>query len=172
LQAADVAAESVEDGRVTVLVTTRDDWTTGASARFGSSGGKSTSGFSLSEGNLLGRGKNLEFDAKNGIDRTTHILKYDDPNVFGTRYHLLAGHQNSTDGKGNTLLFEMPFYSLETRRSYGIDASGNTDQFTFRQEGHSVAHFTHESNDAVVWFGWSPGFQGRLTSRWLLGSGY
>src|SRR5262249_36242341 len=85
IQEASVVAESVDaDGMVTILVTTRDEWSTGASLRFGVSGGKSTSGVSLSEGNLFGRGKNLEFDVRNGIDRTTQDLHYEDLNLFGS----------------------------------------------------------------------------------------
>src|SRR5204863_5397688 len=134
-----VAVESVAAGQANVLVRTQDSWTTRLGVRFGSAGGKSTSGIALSEINILGTGKRITLDYKNGLDRTTTALTYDDPNVFGTRLTLSATHESASDGQTDEFALHRPFYSIETRWSYGVEGSRVEETNTVFEEGNDVA---------------------------------
>ena len=78
IQEASVTVERVEEGRAVILVKTQDNWTTRLGLGFGSAGGESTGGVSISELNFMGRGKRIELTLKrtstgppaNGATRT------------------------------------------------------------------------------------------------------
>jgi outer membrane protein assembly factor BamA len=172
LQDASVVAESYENGMVGVLVRTRDSWTTKLGIRFGYAGGKSQTGMSLTEVNFLGRGKTLGIDFKNTIDRTTTRLLYEDFNLLGTNLHLATSYQSATDGHGWWVRFEDPFYSLDDRRTWGIDARNTSSRMSWYQEGDIFQRFDQNVSDVAVWYGFSEGLKGRTTNRWMFGYEY
>jgi len=172
LQDALVAVESVVAGHVNILVRTQDSWTTRIGVRFGSAGGENTSGIALSEINILGTGKRLKLEYKNGLDRTTTSVTYDDPNLFGTRVTMNASHENSSDGQADTLTIQRPFFSIETRWSYGISGNRTEEVNTVFQGGDDVAEFLHNQNEGNIFLGWSPGAHHGRATRWSAGYFY
>jgi|GEM_PF-266450 len=169
LQDAIVAVESVVAGQANILVRTQDSWTTRIGVRFGSAGGKSTSGIALNEINILGTGKRIRLDYKNGLDRSTTAITYDDPNVFGTRLTMRASHENSSDGKADDFALQRPFFSIETRLAFGTLGSRTEENVTVFEEGDDVAEFKHHQREAEGFVGWSPGSHDGKAWRWLGG---
>jgi len=158
--------------RVNILVRTQDSWTTRLGFRFGSAGGKSTSGIALTEVNVLGTGKRITLDYKNGIDRTTTSLSYNDPNVLGSRWRMGLSHENSSDGQADDFFLQRPFYSIETRWAFNLDGARTEETTTVFEEGNDVAEFKHHGRNGEGNAGWSPGSHEGRASRWYFGYVY
>ena len=79
LKSASVTALPPHDGVVDVLVSTQDAWSIAPETQAGSKGGTSTYGASISEGNLLGLGKEVEVSWAKQVDRTRLAFDYNDP---------------------------------------------------------------------------------------------
>jgi len=78
------------DGRVDVVVHTRDIWTTKPVASINRSGNDTTGRFSFVEENLLGFGKRLGVSLKKELDRKSGGIEYSDPRLLGSRWTLGA----------------------------------------------------------------------------------
>ncbi len=78
------------DGKVTIRVITKDVWTLSPGVSFSRTGGSNSSGFDLSDSNLLGFGKSLTVDHSSNVDRTSNGIIYGDPNLFGSRWTLAS----------------------------------------------------------------------------------
>jgi outer membrane protein assembly factor BamA len=160
------------DGRVDIKVFTRDVWTLKPGISFGRSGGTNTLGARIEESNLFGFGKQLSLDYGSNVDRTTTILDYRDPQLFGSRWTLATQLGNNSDGRKNGLALERPFYALDTRWSAGLrllderriepvyDLGNNIDQYRLNQRG------------ATVYYGFSAGLKDAWASRWTGGLTY
>lgn len=169
VQDASVEIESIDEGKAVVLVKTQDNWTTRLGVRFGSAGGKSTGGVSISELNLLGWGKRIDLDYRSGIDRTSRELVYQDPNVLGSPYRIRLSHQDSNDGKGDAASFQRPWYSLETPVAWGAEASRNTSRFSLFQGGDVLERFDQDARDAELWLGFGTNYRKGSVERWVVG---
>lgn len=172
IQEASISVENVENGQAAILVRTQDNWTTRLGARFGSAGGKSTGGISLSELNFLGMGKRIELDYRNTLDRTSRELTYQDPNLLGSRYRVKLTHQESSDGQGDDGSFQLPWYSLETPLAWGIDGTRNSNRFSLYQAGDVLAKFDHDARDAEGWIGLASHYRRTSVERWTFGFQY
>src|SRR6185295_10795119 len=78
------------DGKVDVEVKTRDVWTLNGGISFGRAGGVNTTSFSVEDSNLFGTGKTLSLARIGTVDRTSNLVRFQDPNLFGSRMRLLA----------------------------------------------------------------------------------
>jgi len=103
------------------VIETRDQFTTEAAANFGLAGNQHRLGFSLTEKNFLGLGKEVELNWRSDPERNTLTAAYNDPLLFGTRWTLAAGHTDASDGKGDRLDIVLPFYALDTLHAGGVE---------------------------------------------------
>ncbi len=87
-----------DDGRVDVVVRTRDIWTTRPSVSLKREGGRTTGRGSFFESNLLGLGKSAGIVYKKELDRTSGGVEYSDPRLLGTRWTLDASYFDRSDG--------------------------------------------------------------------------
>ena len=108
-----IRAELMDDGRVRAVVEAKDAWTLKASIGFSRVGGQNSFGFSLQEVNLLGRGKTIGLQYSQDPDRTSTLLRYQDPQLFGTAWTLRAVYQNLSDGQARELALAKPFRGLD-----------------------------------------------------------
>ncbi|MCU0292056.1 MAG: hypothetical protein MUF10_08725 [Thermoanaerobaculaceae bacterium] len=107
-------------GGCEVVVETHDQWTTEVGLNYGQYGNRSHAGFSLSEQNLLGWGKELLLDLEWEDERDTVTIRYKDPVFLGRRLKLEVGRCNATDGSLDKIVLESPFFSLATPRAAGV----------------------------------------------------
>lgn len=114
------------DGGAVVVVKTQDTWTTEVNFKFGSFGGRSRSGISLSEQNLFGRGKEVELEYHTDPERSSTTLRYNDPLFFTTRWRMAAAYSNASDGTISALAFEYPFFALDSPLAGGISWERNS----------------------------------------------
>ncbi len=113
-------------GGAEVVVETRDQWTTEAAINYGLAGKQQKYGFSLTEENLVGWGKELELLWKSDPERTSLTTIYSDPLFLGTRWTLDLVHSNASDGTVDKVRVEYPFYALATPRAGGLSWQRNS----------------------------------------------
>ena len=157
------------DGVVDLEVVAHDVWTLNPGISFHRAGGKNTLGFQLEELNLLGYGKHLTAGYHEDVDRSSYTLKWEDPNVFGSRWTNRIDLVDSSDGQDKELELERPFYSLDSRWSGGVALDqGELIQNVYRL-GQDVAEYRQSVEDVDLRYGWSKGLREGWARRWIVG---
>jgi outer membrane protein assembly factor BamA len=160
------------DGKVTVRVITKDVWTLSPGVSFSRTGGSNSSGFSLSDSNLLGFGKSLSVDHSSSVDRTSNGIIYGDPNLFGSRWTLAAAYVDASDGAQRTLALAQPFYSLDTPWTATVKAIKFDRTVSRYNLGDIVDQFKREENYYELSGGLSSGLIDGWTRRVYAGMRY
>jgi len=158
------------DGRVDVLVTTRDVWTLNPGLSFGRHGGANTYGFELEELNILGTGTSLSLSRKSGIDRDATLVEYKNPHLAGTWASLMARYSNNSDGSLRRLDVDRPFYALDSHWAAGGLASDDDRVDSLYDRGKVVDQFRVHEKSAQAYWGWSRGLENGWTRRWRVGA--
>ncbi len=157
------------DGVVDVGVTTRDNWSLKPSVNFKRSGGTNTLNYKIQETNLLGLGKNLTVEREANVDRTSLLLQYSDPQLFGTRFGAELDYSDNSDGRSRSFALERPFFALDTRWALGArvaDASLDVPRYAL---GHERDRFHRRDELVETWFGRSAGRVAGETTRFRFG---
>ncbi len=157
------------DGRVDILVTTRDVWTLNPGISFGRRGGANSYGFELEELNLFGTGTALSLSHKSTVDRDTNEIEYINPHIGGTWASLLARYANNSDGSSHVFALDRPFYALDTRWAAGVAVSDNERVDSLYDRGKIVDAFQVNQRVAGASWGWSRGLQNGWARRWRVG---
>ena len=160
------------DGRVDLEVETRDVWTLRGGVSFSRAGGENMYGFNLEDSNFLGTGKEVTLLRVAGIDRTSDVLRYRDPNLGGSRTRLELSYADNTDGGRKRVEIENPFYSLDTRRAAGLRVMFDERVEPLYDEGFKFQEYTREQEFAEVYLGFSRGLSGDGAHRWRIGYTY
>lgn len=153
------------DGVVDVGVTTRDNWSLKPSISFKRAGGANKLRFDVQETNLLGWGKDLTVAREENVDRTALLLRYRDPQLFGSRWRLEASYSDNSDGRVKRFDLRLPFFALETRRAYGsllFDGALDVDRYELGEVRDS---FHRRDRYVEGWFGFSRGLAGSSVRR-------
>jgi hemolysin activation/secretion protein len=160
------------DGKVDIMVTTKDVWTLSPGISFGRSGGANSTKFNLEEENLLGWGKTLQVSRGSTVDRTTDTVAFSDPNVFGSHWTSAISYSDSSDGSQRSALLQHPFYSLDT--TWSTKASGLSFDRTISRYnlGNIVDQFNDNQSAYELSGGVSNGLIDGWTRRWTFGMRY
>lgn len=164
----EITARKVEGG-VEVVVETHDQWSLQVGADAGLSGNRGRFGFQLQEENLLGWGKYVNIGYDTDVERDTWSFRYQDPNLFRTRWVAEIGYQIRTDGFFKDIRLGRPFFSLETPRAWGG-----------RWESEEIIEHLYAASESVVqgqrknellrgWYGLKVGGGGGATRRVFAG---
>ncbi len=121
--------------RVNIRVDTTDNWTLAPGVSYSRSGGNSKSGIEIQEQNILGSGKGLVLGFKSQEERDETVLAYTDPQFLGSRQKLYASVQNNSDGKGHQIDLSLPFFELDSRKSWGIVTSNISEENSIYDSG-------------------------------------
>ncbi len=160
------------DGKVDVLVSTRDVWTLNPGISFGRRGGKNSSGIELEELNVLGTGSAISASRKSGIDRSSTQFAFDDTHLGGSWVELFASYSSNSDGSTRALTLERPFYALDTRGAAGFAGSSNSQVDSLYDRGNIIDQFREWHRFAEGYRGWSGGLKNGWTQRWRVGATY
>ena len=157
---------------VDVEVITKDTWSLTPNISFDRSGGENTYGFSIRDSNILGLGKRFEIASSKDADRRSHALIYEDDNVLGTRIRTRVSYVDSDDGSNQLLALNLPFFSLDSRRSWGVflENGEREDKQFFR--GDDITEVKHDIEDYGIELGFSQGLKNNSTRRWTMGYRY
>ena len=172
LQDANIRPIAWHDGLVDVEVTTHDVWTLDPSFSYGRKGGKNSTGVGIEELNLLGRGKQLSFERKSDVDRTSTTLKYVDPQLLSSWWTLTAGYSDNSDGRTKELNIEHPFYALDTRWATGLAATSDDRTDSLYDLGKIRDQFGVQQRKVTAYGGSSQGLHDGWTSRLTYGATY
>lgn len=160
------------DGRVDILVTTRDVWTLNPGIAFGRHGGKNSFGFELEELNIMGTGTAISAAHKSGVDRDSDIIEFEDRHLGGSWVSLATAYANNSDGSTQALALERPFYSLSTPWAAGLKALDDDHIGSLYDRGEIIDQFRKRARTATVFGGRSPGLVNGWTTRWTVGATY
>ncbi len=160
-----VRAIDCHDGLVDLEVAAREVWTTNPGFSFERSGGSNAGGIKLEELNLLGRGKQLSFELASDADRTSYTVHWRDPGVRGSRWIHDVAFRDSNDGHGWRVEAERPFYSLDTRWSFGTALQQDQSVEPVYRLGERVAAYGRQTEFGELHYGWSEGLSNGWTRR-------
>jgi hypothetical protein len=147
------AAENVVD----VRVCTRDVWTLSPGISFGRGGGTNSYDLELEDSNVFGSGQSLALSRLENVDRSTTLVAWSAPNLVGTRWRVDSLYATSSDGGRRALALTHPFFSLATRRAFGVAAEDADLATRLYAAGEPTFEFATAHRDANLWFGRSGG---------------
>ncbi|MFZ5724351.1 MAG: hypothetical protein ACOY33_11910 [Pseudomonadota bacterium] len=160
--------EVCPDG-VTLLVVVRDIWTLQPNASFKRIGGENSSAIGISDNNILGYGHSLSLSFASNSDRRGVIASYENKHLIDGHTRLRFDHGDNNDGKFNTVIFERPFYALDTRWSAGIAIDEFEQQETVEANGIVTNEYDHDAEYFEAFFGLSAGLRNDIARRVRLG---
>jgi hypothetical protein len=117
VKSATVSAGPPHDGVVDVEVVTQDAWTTELDLGLGRAGGVTTWAAGITEGNLLGLGKEVGFLYAEGSERTNRLIEFNDPALFASYWSAGLLYADNSDGSRRRVTVSRPFVSLVDRAS-------------------------------------------------------
>jgi outer membrane protein assembly factor BamA len=140
-------------GGAEVVVHTHDQWTTLVGVNFGLAGNRTKYGASLSEKNLLGWGKLLDFEYASDPERTSTTFEYRDNLFLGSRWQLNLEHKNASDGKTEAAGLQYPFFSLATPRAGGVTWVTDTKTEYLYASNKTAVSGTAKTESFLAWSG-------------------
>jgi hypothetical protein len=154
-----VRAVAWHDGVVDVEVVTHDVWTLQLGPSFSRGGGHNSTGFSVEDQNLFGHGKTLNIGTTSDVDRRSTVFSWYDPAVWNSRWQDELYWSDNSDGQVWHVAAWRPFYSLDTRRAYGLlFGNGSTLDKRYRL-GDEYDRYRHELDWLDAYIGWSHGLE-------------
>lgn len=169
---ADIHPVRYEDGRVDIVVETRDVWTLVVGAGLSRSGGVNESRFELQDKNFLGFGKDLTLEHREDVDRTTSIGRYFDAEFLGSRWELEALYEDLSDGSRQKYKLERPFFALDERFSRGVTVVLDDREDRIYALGKVRDRYRHQGDFVQLHNGWSKGLVNGFVHRWTVGYTY
>ncbi len=168
----DVLPVSLCNERVDIEVITRDTWSFTPGLSYDRAGGENTWSFRVEESNLLGLGKQIILDVSSDIDRDSTALIYQDNNVWGSRNALQATWTESDDGSNHLLDLGLPFFELESERSWNLYLQQREREERQFFRGEEISEVRHDLQDYRLEFGASRGLRNGWVKRLAAGLRY
>lgn len=169
---ASIRPVAYHDGRVDILVMTRDVWTLNPGFNFSRSGGKSETGFRIEEVNTAGTGTSVKLEHSNSVDRTESDIEVRNPHTLGSWFTTDIAYGSLSDGKMRRFILDRPFYSLETRHAGGITLNDNTQDDALYDRGEEIDKFADRNRFYQIYGGFSHGLENGWTQRYSTGIAY
>lgn len=154
---------------VDIEIITRDTWTLAGSINFSREGGDNKYSVELSESNLLGYGKELEFSWGADVDRDETSIGYKDNQLMGSRNQLSTFYADKSDGVTKYLSLQRPFFSLNTTWSLGFEIREDERVDSLYDEGEIFEEFDHDEEYINFFWGLSEGYFQKHVYRWKFG---
>jgi len=156
---------SYHDGLVDIEVVTHDVWTLQFGPSFSRSGGTNAFSLDFEDVNFLGRGKKIGFSFGSDVDRDVASVTWFDPHVLGGRWQDSLSWTQASDGHLYSAALWRPFYSLDVRRSYGLEATDSALTESRYRLGDIYDGYSHERRSYRTYVGWSTGLRRGFTRR-------
>lgn len=106
--------------RVDLLVVVRDVWTLQPTASFSRTGGENSSGFGISDKNILGYGHAVSVAYKSDDERSGVGVSFSSDHVWDGHTALDVEHAENSDGNSDRLALRRPFFSIDTPWAAGF----------------------------------------------------
>jgi hypothetical protein len=167
-----IRAVRYHDGKVDVVVTTKDVWTLNPGFNFGRSGGTNSTGVKLEDSNMLGSGADVTLSYSSNVDRTATQFTVTDQHAFGTWTSVAANFANLSDGYQRELTVQRPFYAFSTRWAAGVYGIHDLQTDSLWDRGQIIDQFQDMHQGAQVYVGLSQGLRDGWVHRWSTGITY
>jgi outer membrane protein assembly factor BamA len=167
-----IRAVRYHDGKVDVVVTTKDVWTLNPGFNFGRSGGANSSGVKLEDSNMLGTGADVSLSYSSNVDRTATQISFNDQHAFGTWTSVAANFANLSDGYQREFTVQRPFYAFDTRWAAGVYGIHDLQTDSLWDRGQIIDQFQDMHQGAQVYVGLSQGLRDGWVHRWSTGITY
>jgi hypothetical protein len=128
---------------VRLRVVVADSWTTVPEVRLSKVGNEWIWAAGASEGNLFGRGKELEALHSSGLDRDETYVLYRDPRLFGSRVALSTYYSSASDGHHGYVAGVRPFYALSSLWSFRAVVEDFDRLDPIYQDGERIEQLRH-----------------------------
>jgi hypothetical protein len=158
------------DGRVDVLVKTRDVWTLDPGFSYSRSGGKDSVGLQVQELNAFGYGSAVTIGRSSNVDRTQTQFEVQDNNIHGSRVAVQALYSKNSDGYQHDLFVDRLFYALDSRSSGGVGGADDLRVDSLYDRGNIIDQFQEHDRMARAYGGWSRGLENGWVTRFTLGA--
>jgi outer membrane protein assembly factor BamA len=169
---ASVVPVAYHDGKVDVLVVTRDVWTLNPGFNYSRSGGTNQTGVTLEDINTLGTGTDVKLQHTTSVDRSESDIQVMNPHTFGTWVTTDVAYGSLSDGKTRELIINRPFYALETQHAGGISINDTTEDDSLYDLGQEVDKFADHTRFYQLYYGFSNGLENGWTRRYSAGLNY
>ena len=156
-------------GGAEIVVETRDQWTINVDARYDRSGDSKRAGGSISDDNVLGMGKGVEFGMESDAERSSTMFGYKDLAVMGSRWQVDLKYTSSSDGSESFLRARYPFFSLTTPFAGGVEWMQNASDEHLWSDSEQVVTGAVDRRDVEAWFGLRLPGSGIRTNRLIVG---
>lgn len=172
LSDAAVLVHQVCGDEVDLDVVVRDVWTFTPSIGVSRSGGDNETNIAISDVNILGTGKSISLEHFSDRDRSGNYLRYDDPNLFGTRWFSTLVAADNDDGNRYTARLTRPFFSLDIRLAGGftMDHIESVEDLEFL--GKDAFELDKQTNAADLFIATSNGRADGWVKRTYFGARY
>lgn len=158
-----------KSNEIDLALQTRDVWTFAPIAEFSRKGGENVSKVGIEDSNFLGRGKSLELNYASDRERDSTRILYHDPNVGYTRREFDLAISSSSDGHTYGATWQLPFYALDTRRSWLLSAQRTDLERSRAVFGVVIDRYRATEADFRVEWGRSSGLVDGWSHRWIFG---
>jgi hypothetical protein len=157
------------DGRVDVVVRTRDVWTLDPKVSYGRSGGTNSTSVGVQELNAFGYGAAITVGRSSDVDRTQTGIGIQDGNIAGSRIAASALYSVNSDGYQHDLFVDRPFYALDSRWTGGVDGTDDLRVDSLYDRGNVIDQFQEHDELSRVYGGFSHGLENGWVTRWTFG---
>ena len=167
-----IRAVRYHDGKVDVVVTTKDVWTLNPGFNFGRSGGTNSTGVKLEDSNVLGSGVDVTLSHSSNVDRNSTQISVSDQHAFGTWTAVAANFADMSDGYQREFTIQRPFYAFDTPWAAGVYGIHDLQTDSLWDRGKIIDQFQDMHHGAQVYAGLSQGLQDGWVHRWSTGITY
>lgn len=160
---------NIENGKVDLLVATKDVWTLKPGFSYSRKGGETKTVVEIEELNLLGRGQLIRFSHSDDVDRISKTFEIQDKQLANSWVSLTALYSDNSDGESSFLSVVRPFFALDTRWSAGVTASRSDASELLYDLGEKAAEYQQDRQYLRAWGGWSSGLRNGWVRRYSAG---
>ena len=157
----------VENDSVTVVVRTRDAWTTAVEFNLETTGGERFGSVGLTERNLLGLGKSLSVSRRVEPSGVSRSVGFGDPAVFGSRMRFQFQAGTGSGGANNHVSLGLPFYAQDTPTSWNVEWFRSTSVMLLYAGPSQVASLDERLEETEVTWGKGHHQDGTITRGML-----
>ena len=155
--------------QVEIMVVTQDSWALEPQFSVSKESEGTTSGFAISDGNILGTGNSLTVGYEQNNERNLISYDFRNPHIFNSQIATKLYYADTSDGRDIIVDVSHPFYSLETPWSAGFYTQDVTLDEAIRHMDEEINEFQYQSKNNQVFFGIATDIQKTHTQRWLVG---
>ena len=154
---------------VDLEVITREVWSLTPEISLKSIGGDTSGSYGFRDSNFFGTGKSVSVASKREFERDKLLLNYNDPNYQGKRINLSGQLEINSDGFDRRFGVSLPFYALDTRRTWGVHFSESELTQSQYVDAVKISALQVQARAANMFFGGSPGLVAGVVNRYLFG---